>query len=123
MTTPSIGPDTVSDRLEKLERSNHNLAGRISQLEKQRASGFAALAANVIVLLSAALLIDYLGFLPPFVQRLPVAASIVAADEFVLRDADGKRWGKIHISQQQAVLTRYGRDGQPNKEEPLLPGK
>jgi hypothetical protein len=123
MTAPAIGPSSVSDRLEKLERANHNLAGRIAQLEKQRASTIAALAANVILLVCAVLIVDYLGFLPPFVQRLPMAASIVAADEFVLRDADGKPWGKIHVSQHQAVLTRFGADGQAAKEEPLMPAK
>ena len=122
MTIEPSGPLSQAERLERLEREYRNLTPRLDRLEKQRGSCLAGLAGNVLVLVSIVLLLDYLGFLPAWFQHLPVAARSVDAEVFVLRDTDGKRWGQINVSRHRAILTRYGADGRPAKEEPLLPG-
>jgi hypothetical protein len=69
----------------RLEQENRNLIARLERLEKRRGSAFAALMANVLLLLCAALLVGYLGFFPPGVERLPLMAQTVETDELILR--------------------------------------
>ena len=121
MATPELRPENQVERLEKLEREYRNLAARLHRLERGWGSCLAGLLGNAILLVAAALVLDYMGLLPAAVERLPLDAKSVAANEFVLRESQGRRWGMIHVSRNQAVLTRYGEDGRPAKEEPILP--
>jgi hypothetical protein len=118
-TTPFTGPDTQTDRLDRLERDNRSLRERLDKLEKHRGNTIASLIGNVILLISAALLIDYLGFLPSFVERLPLKARTVEADDYILRGQDGRPWGVLHVAGQELSVARYGADGRLQKDEPL----
>jgi hypothetical protein len=121
VTTPIAQPESQTERLDKLEREHRNLITRVERLEKQRGSLLAALAGNVLLLVVAGLMADYLGILPHPVQRPPLQASSVETDELVLRAHDGKPWGKILVTKDQVVLVRLEGDGHPTKEVPLIP--
>ncbi len=109
------------ERLEKLEREHRLLVARLDGLQKQRNSWLPGLVGSVVLLVAAGLLLDYLGFLPAVVERLPLKAKSVDADEFILRDSKGKPWGKIHVVGQEATLTRYDGGGHPLEAEPAFP--
>lgn len=121
VTTPISHAETQTERLDKLEREHRNLLTRLERLEKQRGSLLAALIGNVLLLVVAGLMADYLGFLPRPIERLPLKASSVEADELVLRAHDGKPWGKIQVTKDQVMLVRFEGEGQPTKEVPLMP--
>jgi hypothetical protein len=72
-----------------LEKEHRNLLARLERLEKKR-GWFAAFLANVLLLVMAGLLADYLGFFPPNVDHLPLRAKSIEAEEFTLREPSGK---------------------------------
>ncbi len=78
----------VNTQLAKLDRDFRNLQTRLEKLESRR-GWFAAALGNVLLLVLAGLMADYLGWFPPAVDRLPLAARSVQAEEFVLRDRAG----------------------------------
>ena len=119
MITPSTNPEAFADRMEKLERENKNLVTRIERMEKQRASLYAGIVGNVLLLVVAVLIVDYLGFLPSFVQRLPLKAESVETDELVLRGREGKAAAKLYLWKEQLTLTRTDASGQTGKEESI----
>ena len=85
----SLMPVTdLNTQVAKLERDCRNLQTRLEKLEKRR-GWFAAALGNVLLLVLAGLMADYLGWFPPAVDRLPLAARSVEAEEFVLRDRAG----------------------------------
>ena len=85
----SLMPVTdLNTQVAKLERDCRNLQTRLEKLEKRR-GWFAAALGNVLLLVLAGLMADYLGWFPPAVDRLPLAARTVEAEEFVLRDRAG----------------------------------
>jgi hypothetical protein len=94
MPTPDLA--TVVARLEK---ENRNLLSRVEKLEKRRGSSIPALIANVLLLVSAGLLASYLGLLPPAVDRLPLAARTVEAEEFILRPKDGPVRARVALDE------------------------
>ena len=88
-------------RMSQLEKENHNLAARLQKLEKQRRSSFPVFIANVILLVCAGLLAGYLGFfrfLPWPVERLPVQAGRVEAQEYILQDRDGVLRARLTVT-------------------------
>ncbi len=85
-------------RMTRLEKENHSLAARLKTLEKQRRSTVPAFLANVILLISAGLLVGYLGFFPAGVDRLPLQARKVEAEEFVLRGKGGTIHARLIIT-------------------------
>lgn len=114
--------ESHADRLEKLEREHRNLVSRLERLEKRkRGAAFAGLVGNVLLLVVAGLIGDYLGLLGPYVQRLPLKARTVEADEFVLRDEEGKPALKLSTLKHQPMMMRFSGEEQP-KSEPLFPG-
>jgi hypothetical protein len=119
MTQITLGPDNAPDRLEKLEREYKNLQSRCESLEKQRSTWLSALVTNVLLLLLLAFLFDYMGYMPSAVNRLPVKAQSVDADEFILRGPNGKPALKILVAGQEPTLIRYDANGVAGKEEPL----
>jgi hypothetical protein len=76
----------IQAALNRLEQENRNLIKRLEKLEKKRGTALAAFVANVILLVSAGLLIGYLGLFPPGVERLPLEARTVTAGEFILHN-------------------------------------
>jgi hypothetical protein len=78
----------LNTQVAKLERDYRNLQTRLEKLERRR-GWFAAALGNVLLLCLAGLMADYLGWFPPAVDRLPLAARSVEAEEFVLRDRAG----------------------------------
>jgi hypothetical protein len=122
MTTPSSGADTQAARLERVERENRLLRERLDKLEKRTGSNLASLIGNIILLVSAGLLLDYLGVFPSAVQRLPLKAKTVEAEQYRLVSEDGTPLGIIQVSGDQTTITRYGPEGQPVKKE-LPPSK
>jgi hypothetical protein len=85
----SLMPVTdLNTQVAKLERDCRNLQTRLEKLEKRR-GWFAAALGNVLLLVLAGLMADYLGWFPPAVDRLPLAARTVEAEEFVLMDRAG----------------------------------
>jgi hypothetical protein len=78
----------LNTQVAKLERDYRNLQARLEKLEGRR-GWFAAALGNVLLLVLAGLMADYLGWFPPAVDRLPLAARRVEAEEFVLRDRAG----------------------------------
>jgi hypothetical protein len=81
-------PDLAS-AVDRLEKDNRNLIKRVEKLEKERRSSIPALIANVILLVSAGLLASMLGLFPPPIERLPLHAKTVTAEEFVVRNPEG----------------------------------
>jgi hypothetical protein len=116
MTIPMPPIETEQDRIAKLEKEYRNLLTRIERLEKQRGSWIPGLLGSVLLLVMAGLMVDYLGFFPSAVERLPLKATAVEADEFVLRGPNGKVWGKLHVAGQEVTLTRYDSAGKPSDE-------
>jgi len=85
----SMMPATdLNAQVTKLERDCRNLQSRLEKLERRR-GWFAAALGNVLLLVLAGLMADYLGWFPPAVDRLPLVARTVAAEEFLLRDRAG----------------------------------
>jgi len=78
----------LNTQVAKLEKDCRNLQSRLEKLERRR-GWFAAALGNVLLLVLAGLMANYLGWFPAAVDRLPVAASSVTAEEFVLRDRAG----------------------------------
>jgi hypothetical protein len=78
----------LNTQVTKLQKDLHNLQSRLEKLERRR-GWFAAALGNVLLLVLAGLMADYLGWFPPAVDRLPLAARTVEAEEFVLRDRAG----------------------------------
>jgi hypothetical protein len=78
----------LNTQVTKLEKDLRNLQSRLEKLEGRR-GWLAAGLGNVLLLVLAGLLADYLGWFPPRVDRLPLAARSVEAEEFVLRDRAG----------------------------------
>lgn len=87
-------PDLASV-VSRLEQENRNLVKRVEKLEKQRASSLAAFLANVLLLVMAGLLADYLGLFPAPVERLPLQAKSVAAEEFTVRTREGQTRARL----------------------------
>jgi hypothetical protein len=116
MTIPMPPVESEQDRIAKLEKENRNLLTRIERLEKQRGSWIPGLLGSVLLLVMAGLLADYLGFFPPAVDRLPLKATTVEADEFILRTPNGRVWGKLHVAGQDATLTHYESNGKTSEE-------
>src|SRR5260370_12225288 len=85
-------------RMTRLEKENHSLAARLKTLEKQRRSTVPAFLANVILLISAGLLVGYLGFFPSGVDRLPLQAGKVEADEYILRGKEGTVYARLIVT-------------------------
>jgi len=79
----------LNTQVAKLEKDYRNLQARLDKLERRRGGWLAAGLANVLLLVLAGLLADYLGWFPPAVDLLPLAAKSVEAEEFVLRDRAG----------------------------------
>jgi cell division septal protein FtsQ len=90
-------PD-LDTRVTRMEKEHHNLAARLKTLEKQRRSSLPAFLAHVILLVSAGLLIGYLGFYPAWVDRLPLQARKVEAEEYLLRSKDGTILARLIIT-------------------------
>lgn len=84
--TPAID---LAAAVARLEKENRNLITRVERLEKQRGSVLLALLANAILLVTAGLLADYLGLFPTPIERLPLQAKQVQANEFAFRTAEG----------------------------------
>jgi hypothetical protein len=93
MPTPDI--ESVVARLEK---ENRNLVTRLERLEKQRRSSIPAVLASVILLVCAGLLANYLGFYPPPIERLPLSARRVDAQEFIIRNEQGQLQARLVAS-------------------------
>lgn len=87
-------PDLASV-VARLEQENRNLVKRVEKLEKQRGSSLAALLANVLLLVTAGLLADYLGLFPSQVERLPIQARSVASEEFIVRTREGQTRARL----------------------------
>jgi hypothetical protein len=92
-------------RMSRLEKENHNLTARLQKLEKQKRSSFPVFVANVILLVSAGLLAGYLGYfrylddyLPQGVQKLPLQAGRVEAQEFILQDRQGATRARLTVT-------------------------
>jgi hypothetical protein len=85
-------------RMTRLEKENHSLTARLKTLEKQRRSTVPAFLANVILLISAGLLVGYLGFFPAGVNRLPLQAGKVEADEYILRGKEGTVYARLIVT-------------------------
>jgi hypothetical protein len=85
-------------RMARLEKESHNLAARLKALEKQRRSPIPAFVANVILLISAGLLVGYLGFFPAGMDRLPLQAKRIEAEEYLLRGKEGTIHARLIIS-------------------------
>jgi hypothetical protein len=107
------------ERYDRLEKEHRNLIARLERLEKQKSSigGFIG---AVLVLVAIGILADYLGFVPPPVEALPLRARIGDFNELVLRGEDGKHWGKIRVSGQKVVIAYLDTAGRTMKEEPLF---
>jgi hypothetical protein len=88
-------------RVARLEKENYTLKGRLEKLEKRRRTYIPEFLANVLLLLAAGVLVGYLGFFPRGVDRLPLQARTVEAEEFVLRNREG-------VVQARLVLTDTG---------------
>jgi hypothetical protein len=78
----------LNTQVAKLEKDCRNLQSRLEKLERRR-GWFGAALGNVLLLVLAGLIADYLGWFPPAVDRLPLAARSVEAEEFVLKDRAG----------------------------------
>jgi hypothetical protein len=78
----------LNAQVAKLEKDFRHLQSRLEKLERRR-GWFAAALGNILLLVLAGLMADYLGWFPPAVDRLPLAARTVEAEEFVLRDRAG----------------------------------
>lgn len=113
METTLPTPENLQRDIERLEREHKALSTRVQSLEKQKPSTWGILFGNVLLLVLAGILLDYLGFVPPRVERLPLRARSVEADDFLLRDGNGKLWGRLRVQDDQAVLQRLDAQGKP----------
>jgi hypothetical protein len=88
------GPDLASV-VARLEKENRNLVTRLEVLEKQKGSAIAALIANTVLILSAVVLVGYLGFFPPGILRLPLRARSVEAGEIIVNFRDSSAQARV----------------------------
>jgi hypothetical protein len=121
MTAPLTPSESQAARLEKLEREYSHLVTRLERLEKQKSSWLPSFLGALLLLLLTGLVLDYLGFFPPAVQRLPLSAKTVDTEEILLRGPNGKPWGKLQVSGREAVLTRFDATGNAGPETPAFP--
>src|SRR5438552_1540257 len=113
METTLPTPENLQHGIDRLDREHRTLSTRLQTLEKQKPSTWGVLFGNVLLLVIAGLLFDYMGFMPPRVERLPLRARSVEADAYYLRDADGHLWGRLTVQDRQAVLQRLDAQGKP----------
>jgi hypothetical protein len=100
----------------RLETENRNLVKRLERLEKRQASSILALLANVLLLVSVGLLADYLGLFPPAVNRLPLQAKTVAAEEFVILNGEGAAVARVVVDGRGVqVLDEHGKQLFPRR--------
>lgn len=90
--------ENLAKQVERLERDNRQLLERVAKLEKQKGSFLAALLGNALLLVVAGLLVGYLGFFPKEVDRLPLSARKVEAEEFVLRNKEGAVLARLQVT-------------------------
>jgi hypothetical protein len=102
--------------LARLEKENRNLTSRLEKLEKQRRSSIPALIANVFLLVMAGLLANYLGLFPPPIETLPLRARTVEAQEFIIRNRDGRVQARSVVDDKGARFV--GTAGKPLPERP-----
>ena len=90
----------LETRMSRLEKEHHNLMARIQKLEKQKRSSFPVFVANVILLVSAGLLAGYLGSFRslPWMEKLPLQAGRIEAQEFVLQDREGATRARLTVT-------------------------
>jgi hypothetical protein len=88
------GPDLASV-VARLEKENRNLVTRLEVLEKQKGSAVAGLIANAVLIVSAVLLVGYLGFFPAGIVRLPLEARTVDTNEIILNYRDSSAQARV----------------------------
>src|SRR5437016_7700670 len=106
MITPSLNPESDGQRLDRLEEEYRHLLKRLERLEKQRGGTWAGLVGSIILLVLLGLQLNSLGVLPSVLQKLPVQAQSIEADEVILRRPEGKPGAKLHLSKDQLTVTR-----------------
>jgi hypothetical protein len=106
--TPSAGPTFLeviamtptpdfAATVARLEQEHRNLLTRLEKLEKTRGSLIPAFLANVTLILTAALLVGYLGLYPPGILRLPLQARTVETDVLILHSRDGSTQARLTV--------------------------
>jgi hypothetical protein len=128
MITIPQNPQPLSERLDKLEKENHNLKSRLERLEKRGGSIFFEVLRTTLLLALAAFFLHLMGLLPHNwpLERLPVRAKDVdaervkvrrlQADEFLLQDEAGVQRARLSMVKSEPCLTFYDDAGHTVRE-------
>jgi hypothetical protein len=92
----------LENQVARLEKEIHNIIKRLEKVERVHRFSLAAFLANVLLLVSLGILAGYLGFYPPGVERLPLKARTVEADQITIRSADGTVRGHLTVDDKGA---------------------
>jgi len=122
-------PQPSAERIEKLERENRNLMARLDKLEK-RGGGAAIFEVFHIALLLivAGVLLHLMGFLPRGLERVPISARQVDANqvkaerlevqELILKDRSHTSRAKLEVRDNEPGLTFLDSNGRITSELP-----
>ena len=121
-------PQPLTERIDKLERENRNLLTRLDKLEKRSGAAFFEVFRTALLLVLAAVLLHLLGFLPPGLERLPVAARVVDSNEIkadrvevkelIVQDRSGAGRAKFEVRDNEPSLTFLDPHGRITSEVP-----
>ena len=121
-------PQPVAERIDKLERENRNLMARLEKLEKRGGAVIFEVLRTALLLVVAAVLLHLMGFLPRGLERIPVSAGVVEAEqiktdrlevkELILQDRSHTGRAKLEVRDNEPGLTFLDAKGRITSEVP-----
>jgi hypothetical protein len=121
-------PQPLADRIEKLERENRNLMARLDKLEKRGGAAIFEVLRTALLLVVAAVLLHMMGFLPRGLERVPVSARQVDAEqvrtdrleiqELILQDRSRTARARLEMRDNEPSLTFLDANGRIATEIP-----
>jgi hypothetical protein len=123
-----VAPQPLAERIDKLERENRNLLARLEKLEKRGGAVIFENLRTALLLVVAAVLLHLMGFLPRGLERVPVSARLVDAEqiktdrlevkELILQDRTNMGRAKLEMRDNEPGLTFLDAKGRITAEVP-----
>jgi hypothetical protein len=121
-------PQPSAERIERLERENRNLMARLDKLEKRGGAAMFEVLRTALLLVVAGVLLHLMGFLPRGLERVPLSARQVDANqikterlevqELILQDRSHTSRAKLEVRDNEPSLTFLDGNGRITSEVP-----